>query len=239
MYLSRCLLYRLSHCNTQLLEGTVGVARIAVTEDSVLLREGLVRLLEEAGHEVVGTFGCADDLMKEIPNSPFDVVLMDVRMPPTFTDEGIRAAKTISSSYPDIAVLILSQYVESVYAAEIFAESRGGIGYLLKDRVVSLDDISAAIDRLLAGGTVLDPEVVRSLIRARKNPLHELTPRETDILEMMAEGHTNQEIAEISHVGVGTVEKQVSSIFNKLHLEPGTGGHRRVLAVLTWLRSCR
>jgi Response regulator containing a CheY-like receiver domain and an HTH DNA-binding domain len=211
--------------------------KIAIAEDSVLLREGLTRLLEEAGFSVVGGFGSGEELLDEMPNLSVDVVILDVRMPPTFKDEGIQTAKIVKKKWPQIGVLILSQYVESLYAAELFEGSEGGIGYFLKDRVVSLSDLTDAVTRVSRGGTVLDPEVVQALLNTKKDPLGTLTPRETDVLRLMAKGLTNQEIADDGMVGLGTVEKQVSSIFGKLGLAPEDPGHRRVRAVLTWLRA--
>lgn len=211
--------------------------RVAIAEDSVLLREGLSRLLEEANFQVVAACGSGDELLSELPSLDVDVAILDVRMPPTFTDEGVRTARTIRSQSPQTAVLILSQYVESVYAAELFEGQNGGVGYLLKDRVVCLETLESAVRRVADGGTVLDPEVVQALLTARRDPLETLTPREIDVLELIAQGLTNQEIAAEGHVGLGTVEKQVGSIFAKLGLDAGDGGHRRVLATLTWLRS--
>lgn len=208
-----------------------------LAEDSVLLREGLTRLLEEAGFSVIGSFSDAVALLSALGDVQPDAVILDVRMPPTFTDEGIRAAQDIRSSFPGVAILILSQYVESLYAHELFSSGEGHLGYLLKDRVLSLDSLRDSLNRILAGHTVLDPEVVSVLLNARRNPLATLTPRELDVLELMARGRTNAEIAEEGFVSQGTIEKQISSIFGKLGLESAVGGHRRVLAVLTWLRT--
>lgn len=214
-------------------------ARIALAEDSVLLREGLVRLLREAGFAVVGSYDSGEELLAALehgmPQEP-DAVILDVRMPPSYRDEGVRTARLLRARRPGLAVLLLSQYVESVYAQELFAGGEGGLGYLLKDRVMSLAELRDAVERLLAGGTVLDPEVVAALLAARRSPLVALTPSELDVLADMARGLTNQEIATQRVVGLGTVEKQITAIFAKLGLEADDGGHRRVLAVLTWLR---
>ncbi|MBN8882850.1 MAG: response regulator transcription factor [Salana multivorans] len=212
-------------------------ARIALAEDSALLREGLLRLLGEAGFEVVGSHGDGASLLAALDAEAPDAVVLDVRMPPTFTDEGVRTALEVRRRRPGTAVLLLSQYVESVYAQELFAAGEGGCGYLLKDRVLSLADLSGALERLLAGSTVLDPEIVAALVGARRDPLAALTPSELEVLGDMARGRTNQEIAAARVVSLGTVEKQVGSVFDKLGLDAADGGHRRVLAVLTWLRS--
>lgn len=211
--------------------------RIALAEDSALLREGLVRLLDDAGFEVTGAFPDGTQLAASIDETRPDAVILDVRMPPSFTDEGVRTASDIRRHHPGIAILLLSQYVEGVYAQELFAAGEGGLGYLLKDRVTSLDELRDTLDRLLAGATVLDPEIVAALIQARRDPLAGLTPSELDVLADMARGLTNQEIARQRSVGLGTVEKQVGQVFTKLGLESDAGGHRRVIAVLTWLRS--
>ncbi len=211
--------------------------KVAVAEDSLIIREGLVRLLEEAGFEVVGSYSTADDLLREIGTSEAALAILDVRMPPTFTDEGIRAAIRIRAERPDMAILILSQYVAGVYARELFAQGEGGIGYLLKENVLSLESLRSTVLRLIAGQTELDPEVVSALITARRDPLAALTPREREVLGLMAEGLTNKEIAERGTVGLGTVEKQVNAVFAKLGLALQDGGHRRVLAVLTWLQN--
>ena len=213
--------------------------RIALAEDSALLREGLVRLLGEAGFEVVGAHGDGSSLLAGLAEEAPAAVVLDVRMPPTFTDEGVRTALEVQRRRPGTAVLLLSQYVESVYAQELFAAGEGGCGYLLKDRVLSLADLDGALRRLLAGATVLDPEIVAALVSARRDPLADLTPSELEVLADMARGRTNREIADARVVSLGTVEKQVSAVFDKLGLDPADGGHRRVLAVLTWLRSGR
>jgi DNA-binding NarL/FixJ family response regulator len=210
--------------------------RIALADDSVLLREGLVRLFDEAGFETVGAFGDAESLMAAVGALEPDLVVLDVRMPPTFRDEGVQAAIELRRSNPTLGILLLSQYVEGVYANELLAAGDGGVGYLLKDRVTSLDDLSDAVTRIAAGGTVLDPQVVRELLGRRRDPLERLTPRERDVLQLMAEGRANAGIASSLVIGVGAVEKNVTSIFQKLGLDDTGSDHRRVLAVLAWLQ---
>jgi len=210
--------------------------RVVVADDSVLLREGLVRVLVEAGHEVVGSFGDADSLLLEVEALAPDLAVLDVRMPPTFRDEGVRAAIRLRSLVPGTGILLLSQYVEVAYAQELLGAGSGGVGYLLKDRVASLEELVDAIDRIADGGTVLDPEVVAQLIGRRHDPLATLTPREREVLQLMAEGRTNAAIAEALFIGVGAVEKNVTSIFGKLALEDSGTDHRRVLAVIAWLQ---
>ena len=210
--------------------------RVVVADDSVLLREGLIRLFDEAGFDTVGAFGDADTLMESLPDLIPDVVILDVRMPPTFRDEGVRAALRIRREHPDVSVLLLSQYVEGTYAQELLAGGEGGTGYLLKDRIASLDELRDAITRVAAGGTVLDPQVVRELLTRRTDPLTRLTPREREVLELMAEGRTNAAIAARLVIGVGAVEKNVTAIFQKLGLEDSGDDHRRVLAVLAFLQ---
>lgn len=210
--------------------------RVAVADDSVLLREGLVRVLGDAGFEVVGSYGDADALLASLPSLAVDAVVLDVRMPPTFRDEGVRAAVRMRREHPEVAILLLSQYVELTYAQELLASGAGRVGYLLKDRVVSLDDIRDALERIVAGGTVLDPEVVGQLMARRVDPLAALTPREREVLDLMAEGRTNAAIASRLFIGVGAVEKNVSSIFAKLGLDETQSDHRRVLAVLAYLQ---
>jgi DNA-binding NarL/FixJ family response regulator len=210
--------------------------RVVVADDSVLLREGLLRLFDEAGFDTVGAFGDADTLMESLPELMPDVVVLDVRMPPTFRDEGVRAALRIRREHPDVSVLLLSQYVEGTYAQELLAGGEGGTGYLLKDRIASLDELRDAITRVAAGGTVLDPQVVRELLTRRTDPLTRLTPREREVLELMAEGRTNAAIAGRLVIGVGAVEKNVTAIFQKLGLEDSGDDHRRVLAVLAFLQ---
>jgi len=213
---------------------------VVLGEDSVLLREGLVRLLAEAGCEVVAAVGDGEALVDEARRHRPDVVVADVRMPPTFTSEGLRAAAEIRNAVPGTAVLVLSQYVEESYAEDLLASGDGGLGYLLKDRVASLADLSDALGRVAAGGTVLDPTVVRQLmVRRRSSPLDRLTPREREVLEQMAQGRTNAAVARELFVSEKAVEKHVSSIFDKLDLPPSADDHRRVLAVLAWLREQR
>jgi Response regulator containing a CheY-like receiver domain and an HTH DNA-binding domain len=210
--------------------------RVVVADDSVLLREGLVRVLVEAGHEVVGSYGDAESLLAEVEGLAPDLAVLDVRMPPTFRDEGVRAALRLRSLVPRTGILLLSQYVEVAYAQELLGSGSGGVGYLLKDRVASLDELVDAIDRIADGGTVLDPEVVAQLIGRRNDPLASLTPREREVLQLMAEGRSNAAIAKELFIGVGAVEKNVTSIFGKLALEDSGTDHRRVLAVIAWLQ---
>ena len=209
---------------------------MVVADDSVLLREGLVRVLEEAGVEVLASYGDADGLLANLERLEPQLVVLDVRMPPTFRDEGVRAAIRARELLPGVGILLLSQYVEVAYAQELLSSGTGGIGYLLKDRVASLADLSDAIERIAGGGTVLDPEVVAQLIGRRNDPLATLTPREHEVLALMAEGRTNAAIGSALVIGVGAVEKNVTSIFQKLGLDDSGTDHRRVLAVLAWLQ---
>jgi DNA-binding NarL/FixJ family response regulator len=213
--------------------------RIVVAEDSVLLREGIVRLLEDAGCEVVGQAGDADDLVRKVSAHKPDVAIVDIRMPPTSTDDGLRAALEIRRRLPETGVLVLSQYVEEGYALELVGDSAGGTGYLLKDRVADVEGFIDAVRRVADGGSALDPEVVATLLgrRRRDDPLAELTAREREVLALMAEGRSNHAIAEQLVVTERAVEKHVTSIFNKLDLAPEPADHRRVLAVLTFLRA--
>jgi len=210
--------------------------RVVVADDSVLLREGLIRLFDEAGFETVGAYGDADSLLADIGDLLPDVAVLDVRMPPTFRDEGVRAAIAVRAEHPSVGVLLLSQYVEGTYAQELLVAGKGGTGYLLKDRIASLEELRDAVTRVADGGTVLDPQVVRELLVRRTDPLAALTPRETEVLQLMAEGRTNAGIAQRLVIGVGAVEKNVTSIFQKLGLEDSGDDHRRVLAVLAFLQ---
>lgn len=210
--------------------------RIVLVEDSVLLREGLVRLFDEAGYVTAGAFGDADDIVERVRNAAADVAILDVRLPPSFRDEGIQAALELRRHLPSLGILVLSQYVEGVYARELLAAGDGGVGYLLKDRVSSLDEFTDAVRRVHERGTVLDPLVVQGLLAARPDPLTALTPRERDVLELMAEGRSNASIAARLFIGVGAVEKNVSAIFSKLGLEESATEHRRVLAVIAYLQ---
>lgn len=210
--------------------------RIVLVEDSVLLREGLVRLFDEAGYVTAGAFADAEDIVRRVREAAADVAILDVRLPPSFRDEGIRAALRLRAELPEVGILVLSQYVEGVYARELLSAGEGGVGYLLKDRVTSLEEFTDAVRRVHARGTVLDPLVVQGLLSNRSNPLAALTPRERDVLELMAEGRSNASIAARLFIGVGAVEKNVSGIFGKLGLEESGTEHRRVLAVIAYLQ---
>jgi DNA-binding NarL/FixJ family response regulator len=212
--------------------------RAVVADDSVLLREGVARLLQDAGFNVVGQAGDAEELLLKVRSYSPDVAIVDIRMPPTHTDEGLQAAKQIRERYPDVGVLVLSQYVESGYALELLQGDASGIGYLLKDRVSDVGEFAAAVKRVAEGGSALDPEVVSRLVGRRRgdDPLSQLTPREKEVLELMAEGRSNQAIAERLVVTLRAVEKHVTSIFGKLRLPADEQDHRRVLAVLTYLQ---
>ena len=213
--------------------------RVVIADDSVLRREGLSRLLEESGFEVAGQAGDAEDLLRKVGAHKPDVAVIDIRMPPTNTDDGLRAALQIRDDHPETGVLVLSAYVEEAYALELVADSAAGLGYLLKDRVADVDRFVEAVRRVAEGGSALDPEVVSRLLgrTRRDDPLAELTRREREVLELMAEGRTNAAIAERLVVTERAVEKHVTSIFGKLGLSPAPEDHRRVLAVLTFLRS--
>jgi DNA-binding NarL/FixJ family response regulator len=213
--------------------------RVVLAEDSVLLREGLARLLEDAGFDVVGRCEDADDLLRRVGAHRPDVAVVDIRLPPTHTDEGFRAAQTIRDEHPGTAVLVLSQYVELNLAMELLADSAEGTGYLLKDRVADVREFSAAVRRVAGGGTAIDPTIVSQLLGRRRadDPLDRLTPREREVLELMAEGCSNQAIADRLVITLRAAEKHVSSVFGKLGL-PSTGSEsRRVLAVLLFLRA--
>lgn len=211
--------------------------RIVIGEDSVLLRAGITRLLADAGEEVIAAVGDGDELVAAVERHKPDLVIADVRMPPTFSDEGIRAALEIRRRWPDIGILVLSQYVEERYATDLIAGDTTKLGYLLKDRVADVGEFVDAVRRVGAGGTALDPEVVAQLLARsrRRDPLDRLTPREREVLSLMAEGRTNAAIASILVISDGAVEKHVRSIFTKLDLAPTEHDHRRVLAVLQWL----
>lgn len=213
--------------------------RVVLADDSVLLREGIARLLVDSGHDVVGQAGTADELLLKVRSYSPDVAVVDIRMPPTHTDEGLRAAQEIRSQHPQVGVLVLSQYVETTYAMELLSESAEGVGYLLKDRVSDIDEFVAAVRRVGEGGSALDPAIVSQLVGRRRgdDPLGSLTAREREVLELMAEGRSNRGIAEHLVVTERAVEKHVTSIFGKLRLPPAPADHRRVLAVLTYLRS--
>jgi DNA-binding NarL/FixJ family response regulator len=208
--------------------------RILICEDSALLREGLVRVLEDAGHTVVAALADASRLDETADQTSPDLCILDVRLPPTWTDEGIRAALALRSRHPALALLVLSQYVEERYAADLIAASAGSLGYLLKDRVADVSDFLEAVDRIAGGATVLDPEVVAQLLsrRARDTRMQRLTDREASVLALIAEGRSNQAIARSLHVSEGSVEKHITAVFQKLGLEPDESGNRRVLAAL-------
>ncbi|MFF3320467.1 response regulator [Streptomyces sp. NPDC003035] len=214
--------------------------RVILAEDSTLLREGLVRLLTEEGHEVTAAVGNAVELLAAVAADPPDVVVADVRMPPTHTDEGLRAALEIRREWPGVGVLVLSQYVERRYATELLTGESGAVGYLLKDRVAQVDEFLDALERVGEGRTAFDPEVVRRLLvrTTHTDPLSRLTPREGDVLAAMAQGHTNAAIAGQLHVSQSAVEKHINAIFDKLELTGrGDGYSRRVLAILRYLGS--
>ena len=213
--------------------------RVVLADDSMLLREGVARLLQEAGLEGVAQAGDGEDLLRKVGAHKPDVAIVDVRMPPTHTDEGLRAAAEIREKHPETGVLVLSQYIEEAYAMELLSSNAEGVGYLLKDRVADLERFIDAVRRVGEGGSALDPEVVSRLLgrRRREDPLSELSPREKEVLGLMAEGRSNHAIANELVVTERAVEKHVTSIFNKLNLPPTADDHRRVLAVLTYLRA--
>jgi DNA-binding NarL/FixJ family response regulator len=214
--------------------------RIALADDAVILREGLARLLQEAGFEVAGLASDGEELLELVERTMPEVAIVDIRMPPTHTDEGLRAAKEIRARWPQIGILVLSQHVNTRYALELLSSGTDGIGYLLKERVSDLDELSSSVDRVGNGGSVLDPAVVGELVGRRRqagNPLERLTDREREVLALMAEGRSNRAIAERLFVTDHTVEKHVKSIFGSLQLPQSPDDHRRVLAVITYLNS--
>ncbi|NEB09667.1 response regulator transcription factor [Streptomyces coelicoflavus] len=210
-----------------------------LAEDSTLLREGLVRLLTEEGHEVPAAVGDAVALLREVEAQPPDLVVVDIRMPPTHTDEGLRAALDIRERWPGVGVLVLSQHLERNYAAQLLTSNAERVGYLLKDRVAQVEEFLDALERIRAGGAAIDPEVVRQLVirTTHTDPLARLTPRERSVLETLAQGHTNAAIADKLHISLSAVEKNLNMIFDKLELAHTTGYNRRILAVLRYLES--
>jgi DNA-binding NarL/FixJ family response regulator len=219
-------------------DGLGARTRVVIADDTLLLREGIARLLADAGFDIVGQAGDGDELLLKVRSYKPDVAIVDIRMPPTHTDEGLRAAQEIREKHPGVGVLVLSQYVESGYALELLQGSAEGVGYLLKDRVSDVAEFAAAVKRVADGGSALDPEVVSRLVGRRRgeDPLSQLTAREREVMELMAEGRSNQAIAERLFITPRAVEKHVTSIFGKLHLPAHDQDHRRVLAVLTYLR---
>ena len=214
--------------------------RVVVADDAVILREGLARLLEEAGFDVVAQVANAVDLMNAISAHAPDVAIVDIRMPPTHTDEGLRAAKLIRARWPQVGILVLSQYVQARYAVELLAQGTEGVGYMLKDRVSDLAELSSSVRRIGEGASVLDPAVVAQLVGQRRKghtPLEDLTERELEVLALMAEGRSNKAIAERLFITEHTVEKHVKNIFATLRLPPSEADHRRVLAVVTFLNA--
>jgi DNA-binding NarL/FixJ family response regulator len=213
--------------------------RVVIAEDSVLMREGIASLLEGAGFEIVGKSSTADDLLLKVRSYKPHVAIVDIRMPPSHTDEGLVAAKAIREQHPEVGVLVLSQYVEPSYAMELIADDAEGVGYLLKDRIPDVDEFRSSVRRVAEGGSALDPAIVTQLVGRRRGdePLMTLTPREREVLELMAEGRSNQSIAQKLVVTERAVEKHVTNIFGKLRLPATAEDHRRVLAVLAFLRS--
>lgn len=213
--------------------------RVMLAEDSTLLREGLVRLLVEEGHEVLAAVGDGVALLREVEARPPDVIVVDIRMPPTHTDEGLRAALEVRRRWPEVGVLVLSQHIERNYAAQLLTSSAERVGYLLKDRVAQVEEFLDALERIHAGGAAIDPEVVRQLVirTTHSDPLARLTPRERSVLETLAQGHTNAAISQKLHISMSTVEKNLNAIFDKLDLVRTTGYNRRILAVLRYLES--
>jgi DNA-binding NarL/FixJ family response regulator len=212
--------------------------RVVIADDSVLLRDGMVRLLGEAGMSVVAAVGDADGLLAAVEDQQPDLAIVDVRMPPSHTDEGIRAALAIRRRHPGVAVVVLSQYVEERYAGELLVGEVTGVGYLLKDSVVAIEEFVATLRRVAAGGSAVDGEVVRQILARsrRRSEIERLTPREREVLAAMAEGHSNAGIGEQLVISAGAVEKHIGNVFTKLGLDPNDSGHRRVLAVLAFLR---
>jgi DNA-binding NarL/FixJ family response regulator len=215
--------------------------RVVIAEDLALLRDGLTRLLRDNGFEVVAAVGDGEALLRTITDERPDIAIVDIRLPPGFRDEGLRAAIEARARVPETAILVVSQYVELAYATELFADARGSVGYLLKDRILDVSDFVDAVRRVAEGGTALDPEVVALLFSSRKpdDPLDRLTPREREVLGLMAEGRSNAGIAQELVLTVGAVEKHIANIFMKLRLPPSDTDHRRVLAVLTYLQGDR
>jgi DNA-binding NarL/FixJ family response regulator len=212
--------------------------RVVIAEDLALLRDGLERLLRDNGFEVVASVDNRDSLVHAVVREKADMAIVDIRLPPTYRDEGLRAAIELRERAPETAILVVSQYVEHAYAAELLAEGRGGVGYLLKDRILDVGEFVDVVRRVAAGGTALDPEVVAQLVSRRRKdgPLDSLTDRELEVLALMAEGKSNAGIAESLVLTVGAVEKHIASIFGKLRLAQSGGEHRRVLAVLAYLQ---
>jgi DNA-binding NarL/FixJ family response regulator len=212
--------------------------RVVIAEDLALLRDGLTRLLRDNGFDVVGAVWDAEALMEAVTRERPEIAIVDIRLPPSFRDEGVRAALELREQAPETAILVVSQYVEPTYATELLADGRGGVGYLLKDRIMDVDDFVDAVRRVANGGTALDPEVVAQLFSRQQpdGPLEALTPRELEVLARMAEGRSNAAIAEELVLTVGAVEKHIANILMKLRLPPSESDHRRVLAVLTYLQ---
>lgn len=211
--------------------------RVVIAEDLALLRDGLTRLLRDNGFEVIAAVGDGDALVHAVTLEQPDVAIVDIRLPPSFRDEGVRAALDLRQRAPDTAILVVSQYVELTYATELLSDGRGGVGYLLKDRIMDVSEFVDAVRRVAEGGTALDPEVVAQLFTQRRSgPLERLTPRELEVLGLMAEGRSNAAIAEALVLTVGAVEKHIANILMKLRLPPSESDHRRVLAVLAYLQ---
>ena len=212
--------------------------RVMIAEDAALLREGLRRLLEDEGHTVLAAVADGEALLDAVRQDQPDVAIIDVRMPPSFTDEGLRAALQIRRAHPEVSILVLSQYVEERYAVDLLADGASGVGYLLKDRVADVDEFLESLSRVANGGTAIDPEVVAQLVGRRRtaDAMEKITSRELDVLGLMAEGRSNSAIAEALNISLGAVEKHVGNIFTKLTLLPADEDHRRVLAVLAYLK---